>query len=284
MIKKNKILYIYTLIIILFFIISCKSHNKKDIKLAKVFNKYLYLSEVKDIFTDIKNPKDSLVILNNYINNWIRQEVIAYEANKQLSDEEKNFEKQIEDYKNSQLIYKYEQKLLEKIDTNVSPIEIEKYYISNPDNFQLKDNIVKILYIKLPKQISNTQKIKKWFDENDIAELKKYSQQYATNYYLDDKSWLLFDDILKEIPIKTYNQEDYIKNNKYISLQDNQYSYFLKIIDFKIKDNLSPLSLEKNNIKNIIINLRKMNLIKHIEDSLYNKATLDKNNIKIYKH
>jgi hypothetical protein len=263
MIKKNKILYIYTLIIILFFIISCKSHNKKDIKLAKVFNKYLYLSEVKDIFTDIKNPKDSLVILNNYINNWIRQEVIAYEANKQLSDEEKNFEKQIEDYKNSQLIYKYEQKLLEKIDTNVSPIEIEKYYISNPDNFQLKDNIVKILYIKLPKQISNTQKIKKWFDE---------------------KSWLLFDDILKEIPIKTYNQEDYIKNNKYISLQDNQYSYFLKIIDFKIKDNLSPLSLEKNNIKNIIINLRKMNLIKHIEDSLYNKATLDKNNIKIYKH
>ncbi|MDP4266549.1 MAG: peptidyl-prolyl cis-trans isomerase [Bacteroidota bacterium] len=272
------------IIILLFFLASCTS-KKGDIKLARVYGDYLYLSDISDVFPKGISSKDSLVLLNNFINNWVQQRVTLHEADNKLSDKEKDFKKQIDDYRNSLIIYNYEKKLIDNIDTVVSPTEMEKYYLANPDNFQLKDNIVKVYYVKLPLQVKNTQKIKKLMksdSESDKKELEEYCKKNAVNYYFDDTAWLLFDDVLKEIPINTYNQEEYLKNNKYIEFKDKDYYYFLKINDFKIKESLSPYIFEKENIKNIIINLRKTKSIKQIEDNLYKKAMTNKD-VEVFK-
>jgi len=90
-----------------------------------------------------------------------------------------------------------------------------------------------------------------------------------------------FSDVLKNIPIKPYNEEDFLKKNKNINVSDSVFTYLLKIENYKTKNTLSPLSLEKNKIKHIIINKRKLMLIKQMENELYTNA-LKKNEIKIY--
>ena len=92
------------------------------------------------------------------------------------------------------------------------------------------------------------------------------------NYYLDDQNWLLFNDILKEIPINTYNQEEYLKNNRIIEIQDSVFVYLMNIKGFMIKESLSPLSFERNNIRDIIINKRKLALIENMKNDVYNNA------------
>ncbi|MFH0864606.1 MAG: peptidyl-prolyl cis-trans isomerase, partial [Bacteroidota bacterium] len=102
--------------------------------------------------------------------------------------------------------------------------------------------------------------------------LEDYCKKYAVNYFLDDSTWLYFSDLLKEIPVKTYNQEDYLKYNRFIEMEDSTYTYFLNIKDFEIKESVSPLSFEKNNVRKIILNKRKLELVEEIEESIFNDA------------
>jgi hypothetical protein len=98
---------------------------------------------------------------------------------------------------------------------------------------------------------------------------------------LDENSWLLFDDLLKEIPIQTYNKELFLQNNRLVEVSDANFQYFLNIKGFKIRNSISPLSFERDNIKNIILNERKLDLINKMKDNVYKQA-LDKDKIEIY--
>jgi len=195
------------------------------------------------------------------------------------------FEKQLEDYRNSLIIYKYETKLIsQSLDTVVTDSDIETYYNDNIGNFQLKDNIVKVYYARLNIEIPELKKIRRFFNSS-IPEYRDSVEVYIENladlYYLDDETWILFDDVLKYVPINTYNQEAYLKNHRRIEITDDDYVYFVHFSDFKIKDGISPLSFEKANIRQIIINKRKLDIIGKMRDEVFQSA-LENNEFEIY--
>jgi hypothetical protein len=258
---------------------SCSYFKKEEVKkevVARAYDKYLYYSDLKDLVPKEASHHDSIVFITNYIDSWIRQNVILHKAEVNLSEEQKNFEKQLQDYRNSLVTYLYEKGLIrEKLDTIVSQEEIEDFYNNNKSNFELKDNIVKVLYLKLRKDSPKLDKIKLWYKsdlDKDKELLEEYCHQYAINFYLDDNTWLLFDDLLKEIPIKTYDKEQFLKNNRFIEIEDSVSLFLVNIKGFKIKDSLSPLSFEKDNIKNLILNQRKLILIEEMEKKAYEDA------------
>ncbi len=262
--------------------ISCSQGNEpsREGALARVYNSYLYASDIKDIVPVGTSGADSAVLVKKYINNWIREMLIVKKAEDNLGEEEKNVNKQLQDYRNSLIVYSYEKALVnQQLDTVVGNEEIEKYYNDNPSNFELKDNIIKVLYIKVSRKAPSLEKVKKWYKsdvEKDRASLDSYCHQFAENYYLDDNTWLLFDDLLKEIPIETYNKELFLKNNRYVEVQDSTSYYFLNIKGFKIKNSLSPLAFEKENIRNIILNKRKLSLITKMKNDVYDDALSSK--------
>jgi hypothetical protein len=131
-----------------------------------------------------------------------------------------------------------------------------------------------VWYVKLNKK-SNAAPFRQLIRSErpgDKKKLTELSSKYAVNSFLDDNNWLVFNDILKEIPIETYNQEEYLKNNRYIEIEDSVYVYLLNIKGFLIKESVSPLSFEKDNIRSIIINKRKIKLIGDMEKSIYDDA------------
>lgn len=256
---------------------SCGSSDKKtEGTIARVYDDYLYKSDVIGIVPEGTSKKDSISIVKNYINNWIRQKLVLKTANDNLSSSQKDFEEQLESYKNSLLVFAYEKELIrQKLDTTVTDEEIQAYYDKNQNDFLLKDNIVKVWYVKIQLNSANEATIRALYkldDETSRKSLEEYSKKYAVNYFLDDSTWLYFSDLLKEIPVKTYNQEDYLKYNRFIEMEDSTYTYFLNIKDFEIKESVSPLSFEKDNVRKIILNKRKLELIEEIEESIFNDA------------
>ena len=263
----------------------CKEKKAPPHAIARAYNSYLFTSDITDIVPRGVSKEDSMHLVEKFINNWIHEKLTVYKAEQNLTEEQKDVNKQLEEYRNSLITYSYEKELVkQKLDTVVGDDEIEKYYNDNNSNFELKDNIIKVLYVKTSKGAPDIPKLKKWYkseDEKDRISLEGYCHKYAENFYLNDDTWLLFDDILKEVPIETYNKELFLKNNRFVELEDSVHLYLINIKGFKIKNTLSPLSFEKENIRKIIINKRKLQLINKMKQDVYQSA-LKNNDFEIY--
>ncbi len=294
----NSLRYLNSKLTILFFcayalVSSCSFFKKNEAGneriVARVFDKKLMWSELETLIPSGTSKEDSTKIADSYIDNWIRQEVVLKKADSYLENDSlrNHIDKQLEDYRNSLIRFAYEKEFVsQKLDTTVSEQEISNYYNTNKDNFELKDNIIKVIYLKVNRKSPKINKVKEWYKsdkEQDVKLLEDYCHQFAENFFLDQDTWLLFDDLIKEIPIRTYDKEQFLKNNRFVEIQDSTYYYFVNIKGFKIKDSTSPLVFEHDNIINIILNKRKLVLIEEMEKSAYDEA-IKKNDIEIIKN
>lgn len=277
--EQSKLYIICGCLLFLTFSACQKKSNTSDAServIARVYDKYLYATDIRNLVPKGVSKNDSLTIIRSYVQNWIQQQSVLKRAEDNLEEERKNVDKKLEEYRNSLISYIYESELIkQKLDTSISNEDIEKYYNENQNNFQLKNNILQVLYFKLPITSPKLPKVKGWFrstNAKDRKQLEEYCYQFATDYYFNDEEWLLFDDLLKKIPIKTYDQEQYLKNNRYIEIPDSTHIFFVNIKGFKIKESLSPLNFERENIWNLIINNRKLELIREMEKDAYQDA------------
>jgi hypothetical protein len=271
----NKLGYI---VLSIFFLAACgqkKNDSDKKIPVAKVYEKFLYEDEVLKQIPFETSFEDSLSIRNSYVNSWIDRQLMVHQAELNLLEDEQDVAQKLEKYRNDLLIYSYQnQLLLEKLDTNVSLHEIKAYYNDHKDMFGLADYIVKARYIMLDSASRKNKQVKKWLmstDESDFQKLEEFCYMHAAKFYLDDK-WLYLYELLNEVPIVSYNKEKLLKNEKLIELYDNGYLYLVRLMDFKLKDGISPLSLEKESIKRIILNNRKLELLESLRTDIYQKA------------
>lgn len=276
----------YLFFILLITLASCSYLPKEnDRQLARVDDDYLYESDLQGIVAPGTSGTDSLNLTRSYINSWIKKKVLIHRAEKNLTADQIDFSKELEDYRNSLVVYAYENMLIEqRLDTVVSEEDIESYYLQNQDNFLLQNNIVRISFVKIPRESNQTRMIRHFFysdNEADKEKLADLCDKNSTEYFLDDQTWLIFDDVLKDIPIQTYNQEAFLRFRRNFEMQDSLYLYLIKILDFKIKESTSPLQFEKQRIRSIILNKRKLALISKMNEDLYNEA-MKKNRIETY--
>ncbi len=277
-------------LLLIFLISSCNYFHKKSPDqpkdaVARVHDKFLYTDEISRMMSPGTSKEDSALLANSFVQNWVKQQAILYKAETNLDEEKKDVEQKLEEYRNSLITYIYETELIrQRLDTVVSDSEIEKYYQENERNFELKDNIIKVLYLKVKKDAPKVQKVKEWYKSPGTKErllLEEYCYQFASDFHLDDETWLLFDELLKKVPIKTYDKESFLRNNRFIEIEDSTSLYLVNIKDMKIRESLSPLSFVKDDIRVLVINKRKLSLIKEMEKAAYDEA-VKKNEIEIY--
>jgi hypothetical protein len=273
---KN-ILLCLLLIATVFIFSNCdKNGSNKQEPIAKVYDKVLYPSDVKDIFPANISPADSIQLLKAHLDRWVRRQLMLLRAEKNLTDEQKNVSKQLDDYKTFLLIFKYEQEYIrQKLDTVITTTEIDRFYKENIDNFILGESIVKALYIKVKKDNSYIDKIKvlyKSTKEDDVKALDNLAYQVALKYDYFNDTWISFSRIASELPMPVDNIEDYLRNNRTIEVEDEAFAYFISIRELIYKGQISPLEFEHENIKNIILNKRKQKLITDLELKIYNDA------------
>lgn len=274
--------YIFVFLVL----VSCNngSDKKETVSkpVAKAGNELLSLSDYKENYISIESVKDSSILAKKSIENWAIESLFYQEAMSKLNADEMEIDKQVEAYKKSLVNYIYQTKLIEaNLDTNITRREIEQYYSDHEDNFILKENIVKVHYFKIPVKAPGLEKIKRLlrsyvYVPKDVDQLKNLCMQNAENFFMNDSTWLYLEDIKKEIP-KLRDQPDFnLGQGRVLEFTDELYYYYLRIKEVKVKNGLSPLNFEKQNIKNFIINKKKTQLINDYKFQLLEKAKTDK--------
>lgn len=253
------------------------SEDESRVAVARVNNTFLYKDELAGFVSPGASREDSASRVQSYVNSWIRKQLLIQEATRKIDINEAEIERKVLDYRYSIIAYEFQTHYIKQhLDTMVSSVDIETYYKSNPDNFILKQNIVRATFIKVPKNAPRTGKIRELIfsaKEKDERELKSYCLSFSTAYHLADSSWMVFDELVKNSPlVEIPNKIQFLKVNPYYETSDDNYLYFLKVDEYRISDNISPLEFVRYEIKNIILNKRKVELAKLLEDEVYNEA------------
>ncbi len=280
---------ILLLIIVLTILYSCNNdgHRSDDIVLARVGEKNLYISDLADNMPPHANKTDSIQLQNSMVDNWVRQEIMLQHAIKNLPDSLKDFSEQLKTYENNLIIYEFKKRLVDiRLDSEVTDKEILDYYRTHTADFELKENIVQFAFIKIPVQSKKLALARKYMKEysdfdSDKAVVDEFCKKNATDFFLNSEAWTSFNEMAKRVPIVTFNQELYLQNNNFIEIKDFNHWYFVNIINFKIKEQISPIDFERDKIRNIILNKRKLELFKKLEEDVYNTA-LENKKIEIY--
>ncbi len=226
------------------------------------------------------NEIDSISFVQNYIEKWVKNNLLLEKAELNLDNHTLNeIELMIDNYKTSLMVFQYQQMLVQqKLDTIITEENIEDYYADNAGNFKLDSSVVKAVFVKLPKALHNSYNVRQWIRSNreeDLISLEDYCYQHARNFDMGE-NWISFSDLLRFIPRKVNDQEAFLKYNRFFESQDSLYRYYVGIIDYKLSYDTTPIDFVKPQIRNIILNRRKMKFINDLENNIYRDAVNQK--------
>lgn len=253
---------------------------------ARAFDKYLTWEEVRAIVPDAATPEDSALLAERYINDWMKEQVLLHTAEERLPESQKQFEKELEAQRKALLTFAYENLFVQqRLDTLITEDEIMRFYEENQSIFALNDYIVKVKFVVLPEATPKLKQFKKLFESDDTEDLVKLEQFCVDNgaaYYIDTEAWMYFEELLTRIPLDVYNVEAFLRQNKRAEFSEDGKLYFVKFIEFKLKDTVSPLPLVESSIKSMILNRRKKELLAKMRDEVFLDAYGRKDVEKLY--
>jgi hypothetical protein len=222
------------------------------------------------------NKQDSALIRQEFINNWIKEQLVYNKALANLSDNEKNKDEELKNYYRSLIKYEYEKKIIDqKLAKDISDSEIVKYYNDNKDIFKINRCLVRAFFVSLPLKAPDLKKVQKWFsskDSKDQEMLYQYCMGNALKFSLDEEKWMYFDDITDIIPIKAIDCNN-VRTNIDFELTDSTHYYIVNFKEIKHEGTISPLEFERERIKNMILHKRSIDLIKKMEESIFKEGT-----------
>ena len=254
---------------------SCGSSGDTSPVVASVYGRELHLSTLQEVLPQGLSPEDSTTAADNYIDQWIRHNVILVKAEKNVSDD---FARELKQYKDDLVTYAYERQIIDQLlDTNVADSEIEEYYHSHSADFLLKNSIVKSVYVCAPVKSLAVGRLKnvisrRPFSDNDIMELEETASRHGLSGFYDASVWIPFYTLQATVPVTTYNESLFLKNNNVIILSDDSMFYAARIIDYRVTDQIAPLDTERENIRAIIINHRKIDILNRLHSDLLANA------------
>lgn len=245
-------------------------------KIARVYDTYLYLEDVLGQIPRGLPEEDSVLLLQNIIYKWGREQLLIKKAEFNLQDDVSDIDDLVENYRNDLLKFAYQQEYVDDhLDTLISEEEMNSYYMENAQNYELKENILKARYYLFPKDMDDLKKTKRWFLGKSESYQNKFEDavfNYALIAIEDDTSWIPFEELVKVIPLKTYNQQEFLMRNKKVTLEDTLGLYCLEIQEYKTMDDVSPLPYVRKTLRSVILNQRKLDLIRKMEEEIFNAA------------
>lgn len=263
-------------------LLSCGSAKDDELKrpIVTVDGNTLTFGDLKNAIPENLSYSDSIALADDFIGRWVRSKLMLRQAELNLSPAEKNVERLLEEYRTSLLVHLYQQKMLDqKHSPLVTSREIAQYYNEMQDNFNLQDNIIKGVFIKVPINAPNQDQLRRWYrslKQEDIINLEAYSFQYARKYEQFIETWVSFNRINALLPEPIRNQESFLRWTRNHEARDSLYNYYFSVHDYKLAGSTAPLNYVEDRIKAILLNKKRMEFIQRLGQDLYEEALRDK--------
>lgn len=257
---------------------SCKKSVNTDLSkpyVAKVGNHILTVEEYHSLLPNTLNIQDSLILSENIISTWVKESLMYDLAKSNLHNEEE-INQLVENYKRSLITYQYQDRLIkEKMSGEISEKEMKEFYDENADKFKVETTLIKGLFLKIPKDAPEINKIKEWYKSpsiKNIEKIEKYSFQNAVNYdYFYDR-WVILDEVMRLFPGDLAQNLPSLIQQKQVEMQDSTYFYLLNINEARFAGEKEPYEFAKKNVKDVLINQKRLDFLRNFENDLYQTA------------
>ncbi|MEZ4811685.1 MAG: peptidyl-prolyl cis-trans isomerase [Allomuricauda sp.] len=287
MLQKNNLYLLCTTALV--FLSSCNSLFKEAEErepLARVGDVYLYKEDVASLIADGMTPEDSTLFVNNYINNWASKQLLLSKSKINLPEEKlAEYDRLVSDYRADLYTRAYiEALVLQAQDTAVTKSELRGYYEREKENFKLDERLVQLRFVCLPSQFLDIDQVvtrmKSWKGPD-----KTYLDSIAVQFkkiHFNDSIWVSTARVMEEIPALTpVNEAQYLKKSQFFELRDSLEVYLGQVTDVLEVNDTAPLEYVEPDIRQLILNRRKLDYIKKLETEIIDEA-IKKKEFEVY--
>lgn len=270
----------YYIVFFLFVCVSSCDYFKPEIEgdpIARVNDNYLYKEDVLDIIPEGTSKEDSLLRINNFINQWATQQLLIDGAKLNLKEQQQDqFNALVKQYESDLFTKAYLEALVKQnIDTTVSLTEAQEVYDRNSESFKLNEELIKFRYINVDEYNNDvstiTERLKR-FNNEDKQILDSISIQFRS-YSLNDSIWIKVNQAVEKIPtLEPENRKELLKKSNFIQRKDSLGLYLMQIKDVLVRNEIAPIEYVMPTIKQIVINKRKLEFIKQLEKDITKDA------------
>lgn len=283
----NKVLT-YIFIAVLFLSCDYFSLRKDDREaVARVGENYLYKNDLEKIITSNISKQDSVLLATNYVNNWIKQQLLLSKATINLSDKQAEFDELVSKYRQDLFINSYKEAVVkEYLNVDITQKDIDTFYKNNNQNFRLNEELLKLKYIKVSNKIQDKNTIEKLFKSSKKEDIEALQEQSLSleSYHLNDSIWVKYSDLLYKAPIlKEVDKKELLKKGNFIKKEDSLSLYLVAVKNILDRNSIAPKSYITPTIKQMILHQRKLLLLKNIEETLFEDAQKEQQ-FEIYKN
>lgn len=257
-----------------------------DPVVATAYDERLHWSDLRQVIPMDLDPVDSAAMASAYVTSWLQQQVVLHKAEENIAEADKDFAPKLRDYRNSLLLFAYEQELVnQKLDTVVTIGTMEAYLEANKVDFELQENIARIRWLKLNVSDDRTRrKLQKAFEgggPEDMREVELWAAQNGVTINDRSDTWTAWSDLRGELPITLQDRADLLERDQRQVFQDGDQLILMEVLEHRAKGTLSPLPMVEQDVRAIVLNQRKLQLLERMRQDLYREA-LDRQDIRIH--
>ncbi len=250
--------------------------------LAQVFNKQLFDTDLEGILPEGYKHEDSIMIYNAFVENWLRDAVLMHEAEQKIA-QNLDIDKLVKDYRSTLILHNYEEVIVEtELDSTISDGELNQFYEDNKGNYQLKESLAQLWFMKVPINANELVQLDLWWQSEDIDDqlnMIEYCDTYAEIYHLDREKWYENAKIKRHIPTKLTPLGTFTQKGANITASDDRYKYYLRVFEIIQKNEAPPKDYIEKKAKQVILQKRKSKLLQEHKEKLYEKEI---NNVKVF--
>lgn len=273
----SKYLYIAVAFPLLF--ASCKGFDKSrdnSKPLAKVFGQYLYSSDIEpDLIPDGISPEDSARIMDVYIENWVRKQLLLRKA-EAFASSNPEIDRLVRDYYNSLIVQQYENALVrERLDSVITQEQYVAYYEKNKEQYVLENAHVRCYYIKAANSTPALGELRAIWRNGAGLDFNKVlvfcnANKNTVEYSLEENKWTVLESLMSKLPpdaLTTWH----LAGNDYVE-SDSAYTYFVRLFEHVPAGSIAPLSFVSKDIADVLLYERRGILLDSLAKELYQEA------------
>ena len=249
--------------------------------MGKIQDKYLFLEDIKNDIPSNLSKEDSTIFVRNKVTKWATKHILNSKALINLSKEEQEkLLDLVDSYKSDLFSYSYQEKMVRaQMDTIISDLDVEDYYLNNNSNFKLNQDLVKARYMKINSDNYNIKDIRKRFkrfNKEDLFFLDSISLQFSS-YSFNDSIWINKDLFFLRLPdLKNYIKNNIVKKALFYQIEDSLELYLIKINESVFRNDIAPFDYIKPTLKQILLNKKKLDFVSNFENDLIKNALQNK--------
>lgn len=264
--SKNSLLVPFLISLIF---LSCSKEEKNEKNIAKVNDAVLTEDMLNSMMNDSKNKAK---LKDEIINQWIEDEVLFQEAEKEGITNEKEFQKILERSKKNLAISFLIKKYLDKNEIQIKDEELKKYYDENKNEFVLNDELYYLRIAKFENYESAIEFRKKLIETNwNIANnyIKTKTDKFQT------KEDLIYKKDLQPIQVvRIVNTMEINEISSIIDISSNEF-IIINLMNKYSENTIPPFEAVKNLVKEKLTILKQKELIHNYLTELLSEHNLE---------